>query len=154
MRFTRSRRLPSVDFDHMKNLHEECIEQLALAAVSLESAQLANDLMRDKLDDMARAHWNSYIEVIHLICLHDESMNIAIKKIGLDMRSDDAAPEEQYQRRRFLLLSLLRTLIRHHQRMIYVYNLHGEPGKDYIDASAIPEREYISTILEMIHTTL
>lgn len=154
MRTFRNRKPVSIDFDHMKALHEECIEQLELMKKSLESAQMASGIMRDTLDDLANNHWHTYIDVIHLICMHDDLMNLEIKKIGLDMRTDDDEVENQYQAKRILLLSLLSLLVRHHQRIIYIYQLHGEPMKDYLNESSIIERPCIAGILEMVHRTL
>lgn len=154
MRNFRNRKPMPIDFDHMKTLHEECIEQLQLMQTSLESAQLASDAMRDKLDDIANHHWHTYIDVIHLICMHDEAMNTSLKQVGLDLRTEDDTSEQQYQIKRSLILSLVVALVRRHQRMIYVYNLHGEPMKDYLSESTVIERDCMASIISMIYTTL
>ena len=154
MRFIRNRKPIPIDFDHMKTLHEECIEQLELMKVSLEAAQLANYLLRDKLDNIATKHWHTYIDMIHILCMHDEVMNLSMKKIGLDIALNDTIVEQQYQTKRILLLGLLRALIRHHQRIIYIYNVDAEPTKDYLDESVPLDREYLVNIIEMIHNTL
>lgn len=154
MKYFRNRKPVTVDFDHMKTLHEECIEQLELMKVALETAQLASDMMRDRLDDMVNGHWHAYMDIVHLICMHDTSMNAEIKKIGLDLRMEDDEAEHQYQVKRILLLSLIAGLIRHHQRIIYIYEVHGDTVKDYLSESSLIEREYIATFIEMIHTTL
>lgn len=154
MRYYRNRKPITIDFDHMKTLHEECCEQLDLIRVSLEAAQLSSDMMRDKLDAMATAHWYAYMDIIHLLCMHDDAMNASLKKIGLDLRIEDAEAEQQYQAKRALLLGLITALKRHHQRVIYIYNLHGDTMKDYLNESAITERESIAGLIEMLHTTL
>lgn len=154
MRFSRNQKPPSIDVDHMKALHDECIEQLELMKACLEAAQLASYLMRDKLDTIATSHWHSYMDIVHLICMHDDLMNISMKKIGLDITRNDTAVEQQYQTKRLLILGLLRTLLRHHRRIIYMYNVTGEPTKDYLSDSAPLEREYLVNIIEMIHNTL
>ena len=154
MRNFRNRKPMSIDFDHMKTLHEEGIEQLQLMQTALESAQLASDTMRDKLDDMANHHWHTYIDVIHLICMHDETMNTSLKQVGLDLRTEDDLNEKQCQIKRSLVLSLVIALVRRHQRMIYVYNLHGEPMKDFLSESTVIERDCMASIISMIHTTL
>lgn len=154
MRFTRSRRLPSLDFDHMKALHEECVEQLQLMNSTLAASNLASGNMRDTLDDIVQAHWNAYIETIHLLCMHDEITNNAIKKIGLDLRVGDDLAEPQYQNNRPLISNLVQALSQLHQRMITVYKLHNLPGRDYLKESAEAEQEYVAAMIEMIHTSL
>jgi hypothetical protein len=144
----------SIDFDHMRTLHEECIEQLQLMQTALESAQLASDTIRDKLDDMANHHWHTYIDVVHLISMHDETMNTSLKQVGLDLRTEDDTNEAQCQIKRSLILTLVAALVRRHQRMIYVYNLHGEPMKDFLSESTVVERDCMASIISMIHTTL
>lgn len=152
MKYFRGRKIVPIDYDHMKILHEECIEQLELMKVSLESAQLSSDMMRDRLDDMASQQWRAYIDVIHLLCMHDEQLNAQIQKIGMDLRAED--DERQYQTKRILLLSLLSALICHHRRVVYIYQVHGDTMKDYLNESSEAERVYIASIIEMVHTTL
>lgn len=151
MRVSRSQKTPSIDMDHMKALHEECIEQLELMKVSLEAAQFASYLMRDKLDAAAAGQWHSYMDMIHLICMHDEMMNDSIKKVGLDITRSITSAEQQYQSKRLLILGLLRALLKRHQRIAYMYDVTGEPTKDYLRDSAPLERERLVDLVEMIH---
>lgn len=152
MKYFRGRKIVPIDYDHMKILHEECIEQLELMKVSLESAQLSSDMMRDRLDDMASQQWRAYIDVIHLLCIHDDRLNAQIQKTGMDLRAED--DERQYQTRRILLLSLLSALICHHRRVVCIYQAHGDTIKDYLNESSEAERVYIASIIEMVHKTL
>ncbi len=138
----------------MKALHEECIEQLDLMRTALDSAQLASGTMRDTLDNIANHHWHTYIDVIHLICMHDEEMNVSLNKIGLDLRTEADTSENSHQIKRVFIASLIHALIRRHQRVIYIYKINGEPMKDYLIESTLVERDCIATIISMIHSTL
>jgi hypothetical protein len=86
--------------------------------------------------------------------MHDETMNTSLKQVGLDLRTEDDISEKQCQIKRSLILALVVALVRRHQRMIYVYNLHGEPMKDFLSESTVIERDCVASIISMIHTTL
>ncbi|MEG6584552.1 hypothetical protein [Dendrosporobacter sp. 1207_IL3150] len=155
MRKIRSRKPISIDLDHMKTLHEEAIEQLELMKTTLEAAEHAKDTMRDNLDNMSVDHWNAYMDVLHMICMHDDAMNAILKKFGMKMRDDSFENKErQFGIRRSLLLFLLMALIRRHRRVVYVYSLRGEPMNDYLKDSLTMEREHMADLISMIHNSL
>nr|WP_092071261.1 hypothetical protein [Dendrosporobacter quercicolus]NSL49416.1 hypothetical protein [Dendrosporobacter quercicolus DSM 1736]SDM23951.1 hypothetical protein SAMN04488502_10328 [Dendrosporobacter quercicolus] len=155
MRKLRSKQAISIDLDHMQTLHAEAIEQLDLLKTALEAAEQAKDTMRDNLDTMAANHWQAYMDVLHMICMHDEAMNNALKKFGVKMRDDNFDKREQQPGiSRLLLLFLLTALIRRHRRMVYVYSLRGEPMNDYLKESLTMEREHMADLITMIHSSM
>lgn len=154
LKFFHNRKPVTLDYDHMKALHEECIEQLELMKGSLKAAQLAGDTMRDRLDDMAQNHWETYLDILHLLSMHDADLGTALEKAGLDLKGSETPVEKEYQLKRVLILSLTDHLIRRHQRMIYVYIHKSDPTKDYLLASLPLEREYFIDLIEMMHTLL
>jgi hypothetical protein len=87
--------------------------------------------------------------------MHDESMNMVLKKFGMKMR-DDSYPsqERQFGIKRVLLLFLIIALTRRHRRMVYVYSLRGEPMNDYLKESLTMEREHMADLITMIHSSL
>lgn len=155
MRKLRSPKPMSIDLDHMQTLHEEAIEQLELMKTAIEAGEEAKDNMRDSLDNIAVNHWHAYMDVVHMICMHDESMNMVLKKFGMKMR-DDSYPsqERQFGIKRVLLLFLIIALTRRHRRMVYVYSLRGEPMNDYLKESLTMEREHMADLITMIHSSL
>ena len=62
-----SRRSLAVDPAHMITLHQEAIEQLELMQTTLEASEHASDRMRDTLDMITGTHWESYIDILHMI---------------------------------------------------------------------------------------
>lgn len=154
MKYFRSRRQNSVDYTHMKALHEECVEQLELLRDSLRAMRCANGAPRDRLREMADAHWNAYIEIIHLIAMHDVQLQQALAKSSLDLRGDEEAPERETRPPRCLLERLIALLLRRHRRILYIYRTNGEPMQDYLEESAVVERAYIAALVEMVHKTL
>lgn len=154
MKYFRSRKQVSVDYAHMKALHEECVEQLELLCNSLRAAQCANGSMRDRLREMADAHWSAYIEIVHLIAMHDPQMQQALGKSSLDLRGEEDASEKETRPRCALLEQLIALLLRRHRRVLYIYRTGGEPMQDYLEESAIIERTYIAALVEMTHMTL
>ncbi len=140
-----------VDYDHIKHLHEECIEQLELMKISLESAQLSNDEIRDQLDAMAQSHWQLYLDTLHLLSMHDNELKLALLQVGLNLRSEDPGQEKEYQIKRVLLLTLLISLIKRHRRMIYVSTNQNNPAKDFLLAASTIEREYLVTTIGIVN---
>lgn len=155
MRKLRGKQPMSIDLDHMQTLHAEAIEQLELLKTALEAAEQAKDSMRDNLDTMAVNHWQAYTDVLHMICMHDEAMNTALKKFGVKMRDDNFdSRKQQLGISRLLLLFLLTALIRRHRRVIHVYRLRGEPMNDYLKESLTMEREHMADLITMIHSSM
>ena len=154
MKYFRSRRQVSVDYTHMKALHEECVEQLELLRDSLRAARCASGATRDRLREMAEAHWSAYIEIVHLIAMHDSQMQQSLSKSSLDLCNEEDAPERETRPPRCLLERLIALLLRRHRRILYIYRTSGEPMQDYLDESAVVERAYIAALIEMLHKTL
>lgn len=155
MRRLRGQKPMPMDLDHMRKLHEEAIQQLELLSTALDAAEQSTDTMRDNLDRIAVNHWHAYMDVLHLICMHDDAINTIFTKYGMKMREQSPqTPERQFGVRRLLLLSLISALIRRHQRVIYVYNLSGEPTSDYLKESLTMEREHMSELIVMINSAL
>ncbi len=155
MRKLRSKQPMSIDLDHLQALHAEATEQLDLLTTVLEAAEQAKDTMRDNLDHMAVNHWQAYLDILHMICMHDDAMNIAIKKFGLKMQGDSINNrEQQFGIRRPLLLFLIIALNRRHRRIIHVYSLHGDPMSEYLKESLTMEREHMADLTTMIDSSL
>lgn len=147
----RDRRPMTVDAEHMRRLHLEAFEQLELLRTALEAADQASGTARDTLDDIAVDHWNGYLDVLHMITLHDELMAAVLGKRGMSMRdSDSAEASSEYCGNRLLLLPLLSALSRRHRRFSEVYGGRGHPMSDYLKESMTAEREHMSELIALI----
>lgn len=148
----RERKPMAVDIDHMKVLNQEAIEQLELMSTALEASELATGTMRDSLDTMVENHWHGYMDIIHMITMHDEDLAITMKKQGTILldEEDNEYAERQFTANRALLLLLLPALIRRHQRFIHLWALRGSPMIDYFKESMAMEREHTSEIIAII----
>jgi|GEM_PF-767702 len=145
-----ARKPMSMDLEHIGMLHAEAIEQLDLMYTTLEAAEQASDTMRDSLDDMSVNHWDAYMDVIHLICMHDEAMSSSMKRYIPQIReSENASGERQFGLHRVSLLFLLLTLLRHHRRLEHIFSLRGNPMNDYFQESLTMEREHLSNLIAM-----
>ncbi|WP_378956454.1 hypothetical protein [Pelosinus sp. sgz500959] len=152
---TQTKKPMSLDLEHIRMLHAEAIEQLDLMYTTLEAAEQANDTMRDRLDDMSINHWDAYMDVTHLICMHDEAMSSAMKKYSTQMReAQNDSGERQLGLHRVCLLFLLLALLRHHRRLEHIFSLRGTPMNDYFQESLTMEREHISHLIAMTQTLL
>lgn len=153
MRKLRIRKPMPIDFDHMRMLHQEAMEQLDLMRTAVEAAEQATDRMRDNLDDIAANHWHGYMDVMHLICMHDDAIAAIMNKHGIKLReADTEADERQFGLRRTLLLLLVMALLRRHRRMEYVFSLRGGPMTEYLQESCAVEREHIAELISMINS--
>jgi len=145
-----ARKPMSMDLEHIGMLHAEAIEQLDLMYTTLEAAEQASDTMRDSLDDMSVNHWDAYMDVIHLICMHDEAMSSAMKRYAPKIQeAQDTPGERQFGLHRVFLLFLLLTLLRHHRRLEHIFSLRGNPMNDYFQESLTMEREHLSNLITM-----
>ena len=150
-----SKKPMSLDLEHIRMLHAESIEQLDLMYTTLEAAEQASDTMRDSLDDMSINHWDAYMDITHLICMHDEAMNFAMKKYSTQMReAQNNSGERQLGLHRVSLLFLLLALLRHHRRLEHIFSLRGNPMSDYFQESLTMEREHISNLITMTQNLL
>lgn len=66
MRNLRERRPATIDIDHIRQLHQEAIDQLELLRTALDAVQNSNGAMRDSLLVMAANNWSSYMDVMHM----------------------------------------------------------------------------------------
>jgi hypothetical protein len=149
----RDRKLVPIDFDHMRMLHQEGIEQLELMSTSLEAVEYATDSIRDALDDMSLNHWAAYLDLIHMICLHDDAMDVAMKKYGMpSTESSIAENERQFGARRLLLRLLLPALIRRHRRIEHIFGRQNTPMTEYIRESLAMEREHMAKLVSIIQS--
>lgn len=150
-----TRKPPSIDVEHMKLLHQEAIDQLELMHTSLISAQEASGTLHDRLDEMAYNHWQAYLDVMHMIALHDQTLAEALKKQGFKMRS---ATEDEENRQPFglqpLVLLLALSLIRRHRRFYRFYDYRGNPMNEYMKESMKMEREHMAELVSMLHESL
>lgn len=151
----RGNRLPPIDTEHMKLLHEEAIDQLEMMITTLEAANQATDSTRDTLDQISINHWDAYMDVIHSICMHDEVMNATLKKQGMLMReSDSEFSERQFGVSRLLLIALLLGLIRRHRRFNRFYSYRANPMHEYLQQTMIMEREHIAVLIATIQDAM
>ena len=150
MKKTHTRKPMSMDLEHIGQLHAEAIEQLDLMYTTLEAAEQASDTMRDSLDDMSANHWDAYMDVIHLIGMHDEAMSSAMRKYSTKVQEgQNTRGERKFSLHRVCLLFLLLTLIRHHRRLEHIFSLRGNPMSDYFQESLTMEREHISHLISL-----
>ena len=151
-----SRRPLTVDPAHMITLHQEAIEQLELMRTVVDASEHASDIMRDTLTRMAENHWEAYLDILHMVCLHDESFAAVMKKHGFEVHDNESTDTEQQQFyvNRLLILALLVGLIRRHRRFSYFYSLRANPMGDYIKESVAMEREHIAAMLGMVQNMM
>jgi hypothetical protein len=139
-----------MDLEHMGMLHTEAIEQLDLMYTTLEAAEQASDTMRDTLDDISLNHWDAYLDVMHMICMHDDAMRSALKKYDTKMREiQNSVGERQIALHRVCLLFLLLALLRRHRRLEHIFSMRGNPMSDYFQESLTMEREHISNLITL-----
>lgn len=151
---TRNRKPVAIDINHMRTLHEEAIEQLELMKTILDAREEASGTLQDTLDNMATNHWQAYIDIIHLITLHDTEMATVIKKYGLVLRDQDDEANERQGIQPALLALLLIALIRRHRRIWHIYGWRASPMGDYLKGSMVMEREHIAELITMVQTSL
>lgn len=145
---TQTRKPMSMDLEHIRMLHNEAIEQLDLMYTTLEAAEHASDTTRDSLDDISINHWDAYLDVIHLISMHDEDMSASMKKYTMLIgESQDNVGERQIGLHRVFLIYLLLALLRRHHRMEHIFGLRGSPMSDYFQESLTMEREHIAHLI-------
>lgn len=155
MKKNRDRRPMTVDVEHMRRLHQEAFEQLELLRSALEAADLASGTARDTLDDIAVDHWNGYLDVLHMITLHDELMAAVLSKHGMSMRDSDSTDiQPEYGGNHLLLLPLLSALSRRHRRFSEVYGGRGHPVSDYLRESMTAEREHMAELIALIQEVM
>ncbi|MCE5285726.1 MAG: hypothetical protein LLG02_07755 [Pelosinus sp.] len=153
MKRFRDRKPMPIDFDHMRMLHQECIEQLELMATALEAVEYATDSIRDALDDMSLNHWSAYLDLIHMICMHDEAMEAALKQHGMPGSETSLAENErQFGSRRVLLRLLLPALTRRHRRIDHIFGRPSSPMAEYMKESLAMEREHIAKLVSIIQS--
>jgi hypothetical protein len=152
----RDKKPVTLDLDHMKVLHLEAIDQLELMQSALEAAEDSTGTMRDVLDQMALNHWHAYMDIIHMMALHDDALAAVMTKFGMKMRHD--APDEEDERqigaRRTLLLLLLFALIRRHRRFDRVFSYRASPMGDYLKESLTMERQHVAQLMAMVQSTI
>ncbi len=155
MKKTRDRRPMAVDAEHMRRLHLEACEQLELLRTVLEAVDQASGTARDTLDDMAVDHWNDYLDVLHMISLHDDLMAAVLSKHGMSLRDSDGTDAgQEYGGSRLPLLPLLPALSRRHRRFADVYGWRGHPMGDYLKESMTAEREHMAELIALIQEIL
>lgn len=151
MRKKFERRPMAIDLDHMRMLHEEAIEQLELMQTALDAAEDASGTMRDTLENIVENHWHAYMDVLHMISLHDDAIAEALKQQGLKIREEGIADQERHWgARRPLMLLLITALARRHRRFWHIYGLRGNPMNDYVKESLSMERTHLAEITAMI----
>jgi hypothetical protein len=151
---TRERKPVAVDINHMRTLHEEAIEQLELMKTVLDAREESAGTLRDTLDDISTHHWHAYMDIIHLITLHDEAMANVIKKYGLALRDQDDEADDRLGISSALLTLLLIALIRRHRRIWHIYGWRASPMGDYLKESLVMEREHVAELITMVQTSL
>jgi hypothetical protein len=145
-----------VDSSHMTLLHQEAIEQLELMRSVVDAHEYAADAMRDTLKTMAENHWEAYLDIVHMICLHDDNMSAALRKHGLKFRSGeneetiDFTPKERQWGSKALLTYLIAGLIGRHNRFINCYRPRANPMVEYFKESLAREREHLADMVSMI----
>jgi hypothetical protein len=148
----RDRRPMAMDVEHMRRLHQEAFEQLDLMRTVLEAVEAASGTARDVLSEIVVDHWNAYLDVLHMITLHDELMTAVLGKHGMNVRDSDSSAEAQpeYFGSRLLLLPALLALSRRHRRFGDVYSWRGNPMSDYLKESMTTEREHMAELIALI----
>lgn len=155
MRKKTERRLLPVDPDHMHMLHQEAAEQLELMQTALEAAAEASGTPRDSLEEIAQNHWHSYLDVLHMICLHDETLSAVLQKKGLTARDPETdEPGSSFPSHRSLLLLITIALTRRHRRFCHIYSLRGNPMNEYVKDSLAIEREHVAALAAIIENLL
>lgn len=133
----------------MRTLHEEAIEQLELMKTVLDAGEETAGTLRDTLDDISSHHWHAYMDIIHLITLHDETMSSVIKKYGLILRDQNDAADRPGISPALLTLLII-ALIRRHRRIWHIYGRRASPMGDYLKESLVMEREHIAKLITIV----
>jgi hypothetical protein len=144
-----------MDLNHMRLLHREAADQLELMLTSLEAAEQATDSMRDTLDSISVNHWNSYLDILHMIFMHDDAISSAMKQYGIvGERIVECPGEDQISIRRVTISYLVQALLRRHRRMEHVYSTRGDPMSDYLKNSVTMESEHMAHLVSMIQSVI
>lgn len=155
MKKKRDRRPMTVDAEHMRRLHLEAFEQLELLRTALEAADHASGPARDTIDDIAVDHWNGYLDVLHMIALHDDQMQAVLGKHGMSARDSDSLDgQPAHTGGRLLLLPLLSALSRRHRRFYDAYGWRGHPASDYLKETMTIEREHMAELIALIQENM
>ncbi|MBP2635685.1 MAG: hypothetical protein H6Q72_1592 [Firmicutes bacterium] len=152
-----SRRTQTIDPTHMLTLHQEAAEQLELMRTAVDASEHASDSICDTLTSIAEDHWEAYLDVLHMICLHDETFATVMKtQVLTKQAANDPLATEQRQSysNRLLVLSLLPALTQRHRRFCYFYGLRINPMGDYIKESIATEREHIAEMIAMVQNMI
>ena len=154
MKKTLTSRPVIIDSAHLTSLHKEAIEQLELMRASVEAYEHATDTMRDNLKAMSENHWEAYLDIVHMICLHDDGMSSALRKQGLKINPVENESPFNFRERQWgnklLLAFLLIGLIKRHNRFINYYGMRANPMGDYLRESMSMEREHLASMVSMI----
>ncbi len=139
----------------MRMLHMEAIEHLELMQTTLKAAEQGTDSMADTLDAISMNHWNSYLDVLHMITMHDAGMNQSIKRFGaVGDRVVDSPGEDQLSIRRVNVIFLTDALLRRHRRMEHVFSMRNDPMAEYRQSSLSIERDHIAHLIAMTQSIL
>lgn len=155
-----TRRPVAIDSSHLTLLHQEAVEQLELMRSAVEAYEYATDTIRDTLKAMSENHWEAYLDIVHMICLHDDNMSSSLRKHGLKFRNDESENETEFRPKerqwgsKMLITLLLLGLIRRHNRFVNCYNLRANPMGEYLKESLAMEREHLADMVSMINYML
>lgn len=145
-----------MDIGHMRLLHLEAMEQLELMQTSLHAAEQRTDPTSDILDEISTNHWNSYLDIVHMICMHDGEMNKAIKQTELaDERiAVDSPGEDKLSIHRLPVATLINALLRRHKRIEHVFTMRGDPMAEYRQNSLALERKHVALLISLVQNLL
>lgn len=147
------RKQSPLDADHMRMLHREAVEQLELLRSVFDAIVHAIGVYRDNLYQIALSHWHAYLDVMHMLCMHDEKFNAAMQRFGLH-EEKKAENENTTEMQRALITQLISALTRRHRRFDYYLIARGTPMTEYLQESIALEREHIAELIAMLDNVL
>lgn len=155
-RATKNAALP---IDILRRLHEDAAEHLEIMHTLVQAEEKAAEPLKRQLDVMLEEQWHAYLYVTHLIALHDDTLDLAFKKCGMDLRQDTAAPTPVTEERQLffalaVLPFLLFSLAEQHR---FLWRHHGwrrDEISHYTSVAIQTVKNHVAVLTTAVHTII
>lgn len=147
------RKQSPIDADHLRMLHREAVEQLELMRSVYDAACHTFGVYRDNLYNIVLVHWQSYLDIIHMLCMHDEKLNNCMQQVGLheEKIAENANTIDSQQS---LASRIIPALICRHRRFDYYLTIRGTPMTEYLQVSINREKEHLAQLISILDSML